>query len=81
MCVTFECGVSYLFCGMYLLIYSLLLMQVKENLRDDPRYKCVRHEDREVLFNEYISELKAAEHAAERETKAKMEEQVLAGYI
>ncbi|RZB79246.1 Pre-mRNA-processing protein 40C [Glycine soja] len=49
--------------------------RVKENLRDDPRYKCVRHEDREVLFNEYISELKAAEHAAERETKAKMEEQ------
>jgi len=81
MCVTFECGVSYLFCGMYLLIYSLLLMQVKENLRDDPRYKCVRHEDREVLFNEYISELKAAEHAAERESKAKREEQVLAGYI
>ena len=56
-------------------------MQVKENLRDDPRYKCVRHEDREVLFNEYISELKAAEHAAERESKAKREEQVLAGYI
>ncbi|KHN45819.1 Transcription elongation regulator 1 [Glycine soja] len=53
--------------------------RVKENLRDDPRYKCVRHEDREVLFNEYISELKAAEHAAERETKAKREEQVLAG--
>ena len=79
MCVTFECGVSYLFCGMYLLIYSLLLMQVKENLRDDPRYKSVRHEDREVLFNEYISELKAAEHAAERETKAKREEQVLTG--
>lgn len=66
---------------MYHLIYSLLLMQVKENLRDDPRYKCVRHEDREVLFNEYISELKAAEHAAERESKAKREEQVLAGYI
>ncbi|KAG4985040.1 hypothetical protein JHK82_032640 [Glycine max] len=49
--------------------------RVKESLRDDPRYKSVRHEDREVLFNEYISELKAAEHAAERETKAKREEQ------
>ncbi|KAL2329116.1 hypothetical protein Fmac_022543 [Flemingia macrophylla] len=49
--------------------------RVKESLRDDPRYKSVRHEDREVLFNEYISELKAAEYAAERETKAKREEQ------
>ncbi|CAJ1933801.1 unnamed protein product [Sphenostylis stenocarpa] len=49
--------------------------RVKENLRDDPRYKSVRHEDREVLFNEYISELKAAEHAAEREAKARREEQ------
>ncbi|RDX86902.1 Pre-mRNA-processing protein 40C, partial [Mucuna pruriens] len=49
--------------------------RVKESLRDDPRYKSVRHEDREVLFNEYISELKAAERAAERETKAKREEQ------
>jgi len=39
----------------------------------------VRHEDREGLFNEYLSELKAAEHAAERETKAKREEQVTAG--
>ncbi|KAJ1383066.1 FF domain, partial [Sesbania bispinosa] len=48
---------------------------VKESLRDDPRYKSVKHEDREILFNEYISELKAAEHAAERETKAKREEQ------
>ncbi|KAK7258065.1 hypothetical protein RIF29_32476 [Crotalaria pallida] len=49
--------------------------RVKESLRDDPRYKSVRHEDREVLFNEYISELKAAEHAAERETRAKRDEQ------
>ncbi|MED6158668.1 hypothetical protein PIB30_034913, partial [Stylosanthes scabra] len=49
--------------------------RVKESLRDDPRYKSVRHEDREILFNEYISELKAAEHAAERENKAKREEQ------
>ncbi|KAL4394748.1 hypothetical protein HN51_022644 [Arachis hypogaea] len=49
--------------------------RVKESLRDDPRYKSVRHEDRELLFNEYISELKATEHAAERENKAKREEQ------
>ncbi|KAF7827442.1 pre-mRNA-processing protein 40C isoform X1 [Senna tora] len=51
--------------------------RVKESLRNDPRYKSVRHEDRDVLFNEYISELKAAEQAAERETKAKREEQIL----
>ncbi|KAK2381434.1 pre-mRNA-processing protein 40C [Trifolium repens] len=49
--------------------------RVKESLRDDPRYKSVKHEDRELLFNEYISELKSAEHAAERETRAKREEQ------
>lgn len=66
----------FLLCDMYCLIYSLWLMQVKESLRDDPRYKSVRHEDREILFSEYISELKAAEHAAEREIKAKREEQV-----
>lgn len=39
----------------------------------------MRHEDREGLFNEYLSELKAAEYATERETKAKREEQVSAG--
>ncbi|CAK8574505.1 unnamed protein product [Lathyrus sativus] len=48
---------------------------VKESLRDDFRYKSMKHEDREFLFNEYISELKAAEHAAERETRAKRDEQ------
>jgi len=64
---------------LFFLIYNLLWIQVKESLRDDPRYKSVRHEDREVLFNEYLSELKAAEYAAERETKAKREEQVSAG--
>lgn len=60
-------------------LICVLLMQVKESLRDDPRYKSVKHEDRELLFNEYISELKAVEHAAERETRAKREEQVLGG--
>ncbi|CAL5212602.1 unnamed protein product [Lathyrus oleraceus] len=49
--------------------------KVKESLRDDLRYKSMKHEDREFLFNEYISELKAAEHAAERETRAKRDEQ------
>lgn len=53
-----------------------LLFQVKDSLRDDPRYKCVKHEDREVLFNEYISELKAIEEKAERKDKVKKEEEV-----
>ncbi|KAG8657638.1 hypothetical protein MANES_03G080900v8 [Manihot esculenta] len=50
--------------------------KVKESLRNDPRYKSVRHEDREVLFNEYISELKAVEDGAEREAKIRREEQL-----
>ncbi|KAJ9709550.1 hypothetical protein PVL29_001162 [Vitis rotundifolia] len=49
--------------------------RVKDSLRNDPRYKCVKHEDREILFNEYISELKAAEEEVEREAKSKKEEQ------
>lgn len=49
---------------------------MKDSLRNDPRYKSVKHEDREVLFNEYISELKAAEEEAEWAEKAKREEQV-----
>ncbi|KAM1540942.1 hypothetical protein PS1_010930 [Malus domestica] len=49
--------------------------RVKDSLRNDPRYKNVRHEDREVLFNEYISGLKAVEEEAEREAKAKRDEQ------
>ncbi|XVF02932.1 hypothetical protein REPUB_Repub04eG0217200 [Reevesia pubescens] len=49
--------------------------RVKDSLRDDPRYKCVKHEDREVLFNEYISELKAIEEKAERKEKVKKEEE------
>eukprot|EP00268_Persea_americana_P023274 TRINITY_DN22924_c0_g1_i1.p1 TRINITY_DN22924_c0_g1~~TRINITY_DN22924_c0_g1_i1.p1 ORF type:complete len:1089 (-),score=274.03 TRINITY_DN22924_c0_g1_i1:759-4025(-) len=49
--------------------------RVKDSLRNDPRYKSVKHEDREVLFNEYISELKAAEEEAEWAEKAKREEQ------
>lgn len=49
---------------------------MKDSLRNDPRYKSVKHEDREVLFNEYISELKAAEEQAELAAKAKRDEQV-----
>ncbi|XP_020525339.1 pre-mRNA-processing protein 40C [Amborella trichopoda] len=49
--------------------------KVKDSLRNDPRYKSVKHEDREVLFLEYISELKAAEQEADRAAKAKREEE------
>lgn len=49
--------------------------RVKDGFRDDSRYKAVKHEEREALFNEYISELKAADDEAERATKAKREEQ------
>ncbi|KAF5195719.1 Pre-mrna-processing protein 40c [Thalictrum thalictroides] len=49
--------------------------RVKDSLRSDPRYKSVRHEDRELLFNEYISELRAVEEEVDRATKAKREEQ------
>ncbi|XP_030482648.2 pre-mRNA-processing protein 40C [Cannabis sativa] len=49
--------------------------RVKDSLRDDPRYKSVKHEDREALFNEYLSDLRAVEEESEREAKAKREEQ------
>lgn len=49
--------------------------RVKDSIRDDPRYKSVKHEDREILFNEYISDLKTAEDEAERVAKAKRDEQ------
>ncbi|KAK9115603.1 hypothetical protein Sjap_014550 [Stephania japonica] len=49
--------------------------RVKDSLRNDPRYKSVKHEDREAIFNEYIFELKAAKDEAERVSKAKREEQ------
>ncbi|CAM8954053.1 unnamed protein product [Rhodiola kirilowii] len=48
--------------------------KVKDSLRSDPRYKSVEHEDREVLFNEYISDLKAAEEEKAREAKNKRQE-------
>ncbi|XP_020599394.1 pre-mRNA-processing protein 40C isoform X2 [Phalaenopsis equestris] len=49
--------------------------KVKDNLRNDPRYKTVNHEEREALFNEYMAELRAVEQEAERAAKAKKEEQ------
>nr|GEV12178.1 hypothetical protein [Tanacetum cinerariifolium] len=49
--------------------------KVKDILRNDPRYKSVKHEDREAIFNEYISELTEFDEEAERETKAKRAEE------
>lgn len=49
--------------------------KVKDILRSDPRYKSVKHEEREDLFNEYISELKESEVEAERAAKAKRDEE------
>ncbi|XP_057478904.1 pre-mRNA-processing protein 40C isoform X1 [Actinidia eriantha] len=49
--------------------------KVKDSLRNDPRYKCVKHEDREILFNEYVFEIKFVEEEAERAERAKQEEQ------
>ncbi|KAK6931844.1 FF domain [Dillenia turbinata] len=51
--------------------------RVKDSLRNDPRYKFVKHEDRESLFNECISELKAVDEVAERVEKAKKEQEKL----
>lgn len=50
---------------------------MKDSLRNDPRYKSVKHEDREVLFNEYLADLRATEEEAEREAKLKRQEQVI----
>ncbi|KAL6883761.1 hypothetical protein ACP4OV_011175 [Aristida adscensionis] len=49
--------------------------KVKENFRSDPRYKAIKHEERENIFIEYISELKSAEQEAELAAKAKVDEQ------
>eukprot|EP00252_Welwitschia_mirabilis_P018920 TRINITY_DN4241_c0_g2_i1.p1 TRINITY_DN4241_c0_g2~~TRINITY_DN4241_c0_g2_i1.p1 ORF type:complete len:714 (+),score=170.12 TRINITY_DN4241_c0_g2_i1:212-2143(+) len=49
--------------------------RVKEYLRSDSRFKAVKREDRETLFNEYISELRGAEQEVERIAKAKREEE------
>ncbi|CAK7326070.1 unnamed protein product [Dovyalis caffra] len=55
--------------------------RVKDSLRNDQRYKSVKHEDREVFFNEYLSELKAAEEEAERDARGKREEQDVNEYV
>ncbi|PHT81167.1 Pre-mRNA-processing protein 40C [Capsicum annuum] len=49
--------------------------KVKDSLRNDPRYKSIKHEEREALFNEYLSELKAAEQEVARIAKAKHDEE------
>lgn len=49
---------------------------MKDSFRSDPRYKSIKHEDREVFFNQYISELKAAEAESEHVLKEKNNEEV-----
>lgn len=49
---------------------------MKDSLRSDPRYKSVKHEDRDKLFNEYIAELKAAEEETSQKARAKLDEEV-----
>ncbi|KAJ6839947.1 pre-mRNA-processing protein 40C [Iris pallida] len=49
--------------------------KVKDSMRNDSRYKGVKHEERELLFNEYLAELKASEDEAEKSAKIKREEQ------
>ncbi|KAL6526645.1 hypothetical protein OROGR_015735 [Orobanche gracilis] len=49
--------------------------KVKDCLKGDPRYKSVRHDDREKLFNECVSQLKAAEEETFRKAKAKQDEE------
>ena len=53
-----------------------MCLQIKDKLRNDPRYRTVRREDREALFNSYVAELQAVEQEAERKAKAKREEEV-----
>ncbi|KAH0851954.1 hypothetical protein HID58_094346, partial [Brassica napus] len=50
--------------------------KVKDSLRNDPRYRSAAHEDREVFYNEYIAELKAA-RGDEYEMKSRGEEDKL----
>jgi len=52
------------------------MIQVKENIRSDPRYNLVQREEREGLFDAIIAELRAAELEVERAAKAKKEEEV-----
>lgn len=59
-----------------LIIILCFCFQVKEDVRSDKRYKAVKHEERETLFEEYVAELKAAEVEAEQSSKANLDEQV-----
>lgn len=49
---------------------------MKDSFKGDPRYKSVKHDDREKLFNEYVAELKAAEEETAQKAKAKQDEEV-----
>ncbi|KAG6382864.1 hypothetical protein SASPL_157415 [Salvia splendens] len=49
--------------------------KVKDSLRSDPRYKSVKHEDREKLFNEYVAELQATVEETAQKAKAKQDEE------
>lgn len=49
--------------------------RVKDKLRNDSRYRTVKREEREALFNTYVAELRVAEQEAERAAKAKREEE------
>ncbi|GKA73936.1 pre-mRNA-processing protein 40C isoform X1, partial [Tanacetum coccineum] len=64
----------FIFMVMHLFVPTSYL-KVKDILRNDPRYKSVKHEDREAIFNEYISELTEFDEEAERESKAKRAEE------
>ena len=56
-------------------------MQTKENLRSDSRYKVVKREEREEIFNAIIAELRAAELEVEKAAKAKKEEEVFPSHL
>ncbi|KAL9229921.1 hypothetical protein vseg_005334 [Gypsophila vaccaria] len=47
--------------------------KVKDGFREDARYKAVKHEEREALFNEFISELKATDDEAEKSKRREQE--------
>ncbi|RAL54617.1 hypothetical protein DM860_001745 [Cuscuta australis] len=49
--------------------------KMKDSISHDPRYKAVKREDREALFNEYLSSLKAAEEETSRVEKSKHDEE------
>ncbi|KAL0743152.1 hypothetical protein Bca4012_084665 [Brassica carinata] len=51
--------------------------KVKDSLRNDPRYRSAAHEDRELFYNEYIAEVKAAQRGDDYEMKSRGEEDKL----